>query len=308
MKNYQILSRLLYYVPYHSPIHPGRMLTTLSCLTTIVETLNGNGVSYSANIKLSTSKKNMGLAFLHGALIAQFVVLVAFVSLTGYLHYRYKMLGPYPKNVKDVLITLYISSALIGVHAIYRTVEYYSISSFRINPHQPFMNPSSIFPIIRYEAFFWVFETLLMLINSFLLNFRNPMAVLPIDSRIYLTEDGTSEIVRPGYEDVRFFLIAMVDPFDVIGLILGRNRTKEFWKTNSNGKEIGESTASPHILGDQEHDVEKAASRGTDSSGVEVGQGTEKTIAAANVSGATNQDEGRTTADVAANHFFEPKV
>lgn len=289
MTNYQILSRLLYYVPYHSPIHPGRMLTTLAGLSTIVETLNGNGVSYSANIKLSTSKQNMGLAFLHGALIAQLVVLVAFVSLTGYLHYRCKTLGPYPKNVKDVLITLYISSALIGIRAIYRTVEYYSISSFRINPHQPFMDPSSVSPIIRYEAFFWVFETLLMLTNSFLLNFRNPMAVLPIDSRIYLTEDGTSEIVGPGYEDVRFFLIAMVDPFDVIGLILGRNRTKEFWKTNSNGKEIGESMASPQILGSQENDVENAAGRGTDSSKAEIRHSAEKTVAAAPVSEATNQ-------------------
>lgn len=264
MSNYQILSRLFYYVPYHSPIHPGRMLTTLAGISTVVETLNGNGVSYSANIKLSKTKQDMGKTFLKAALIVQLVVLTGFVSLTGFFHYKCRKNGPFPKNIKGGIITLYCSSALIGVRTIYRTVEYYSVSSLRITPS---MNSSSVSPIIRYEAFFWVFEALLMLANSFLMNIRHPMRFLPRDSRIYLAEDGTTETVGPGYEDTRFFLIAIVDPFDLIGLIIGRHMKKEFWKTNANLKEDSGSITTDGAVSGKENDVEKAVGANMNGSG-----------------------------------------
>jgi len=252
MSNYQVLSRLLYYIPYHSPIHPGRMLTTMLGLSTIVETLNGNGVSYWANLKLSHGKQNMGRIFLKAALIVQIVVLIGFLSLTAFFHYKCKKHGPFPRNVRGVLITLYCSSVFIGVRAIYRTVEYYTVSNFRYSPEMS----SSASPLIRYEAFFWVFEALLMLANSLLLNIRHPMRFLPRDSRIYLAEDGITEKVGPGYEDLRFFLIAMVDPFDLIGLVRGRHIKREFWKTEDQGGAIATKGAE----GGRECDVEKTAS------------------------------------------------
>ena len=74
---------------------------------------------------------------------------------------------------------------------------------------------------------------------------------------MYLTEDGTREIVGPGYEDLRFFLIAMADPFDLIGLMMGRNRTKEFWKVNENSEEHG-AIAVNGAVGGKDSDIEKA--------------------------------------------------
>jgi hypothetical protein len=196
------------------------------------------------------------MPFIKAALITQIVVLIGFVCLTASLHRKCKKHGPFPKNMKNILITLYCSAALIGIRAIYRTVEYYSIPSLRITAE---INTSSVSPIIRNEAFFWVFEALLRLANSFLMNFRNPMSVLPRDSRVYLTEDGTRELVGPGYEDVRFFLIAMVDPFDLIGLITGRNRTNEFWKVDAGLEEDSESKVMNRAVHGQEADIEKAA-------------------------------------------------
>jgi len=35
--NYYILGRILYYVPQHSPMHPGRVLTTFAAISGIVE-------------------------------------------------------------------------------------------------------------------------------------------------------------------------------------------------------------------------------------------------------------------------------
>jgi len=216
-------------------MHPGRILTTLGGISAVVETLNGNGVSYWANIKVSHGKQLMGLDFLKASLVVQLVVLVGFISLTGWFHYNCKKKGPFPKAIRDVIITLYISSVLIGIRALYRTVEYYSVKVFIYKPN---MDRSSASPLIKYEAFFWVFEALLMLANSMLWNVRHPLAHLPLDSRVYLAEDGSKEIVGPGYEDLRFFVIAMIDPFDLIGLAMGRHTRKEFWKTdNVEGKD-----------------------------------------------------------------------
>jgi hypothetical protein len=261
MMNYQILSRVLYYLPYHSPIHPGRMLTTMLGIATIVETLNGNGVSYWSNIKNSGGKQSMGKRFLKAALVLQLVVLICFLSLIGYFHYQCKKKGPFPKNVRGVLITLYCSSVLIGIRAIYRTVEYFTISTFRYTPAMS----SSAPPIIRDEVFFWVFEALLMLANSFLFNLRNPMRFLPKDFKVYLAEDGVTEVEGPGYLDMRFFLIAMVDPFDLIGLARGRHLKRDFWKTDANLKEQGEPTVTRDGVVDKESDVEKAMGGDTSS-------------------------------------------
>jgi hypothetical protein len=265
MCNYQILSRLLYYVPYHSPMHPGRILTTLGGVSAIVETFNGNGVSYWANIKVSPGKQRMGLAFLKASLVIQIVMLVGFVSLIGWFHYNCHKKGPFPKPIKDVLITLYASSVLIGIRAIYRTVEYYSVTIFI---YKPDMDPSSASPLIKYEAFFWVFEALLMLANSVLWNVRHPMEYLPRDSRVYLSEDGVTEITGPGYEDLRFFVIAMVDPFDLIGLAMGKHIRKEFWK-EEHGKSKG---------GDEESEGKEDAEKTAGASGGGSGVGKEKAV------------------------------
>lgn len=227
------------------------MLTTMLGIATVVETLNGNGVSYWANIKNSGGKQSMGKRFLKAALILQLFVLICFLSLVIWFHHRCRKIGPFPKNVKSVLITLYLSSTLIGIRAIFRTVEYFTISTFRYTPS----TAASASPIIRYEAFFWGFEALLMLANSFLFNFRNPMRNLPKDPKVYLAEDGVTEKIGPGYEDVRFVLLAMVDPFDLIGMIRGRQMKRDFWKVEM-GKEEETSPTASEIVAGREHDVE----------------------------------------------------
>ena len=132
MLNYQILSRLLYYVPYHLPMHPGRMLSTLNGISSVVQTLNGNGIAFSANIKLSKTTQDMGKTFLKVTVIIQLVAQMGFVFLAGFFHHRCRTRGPLPKNIKNVLITLYYSSAILFVRTIYRTIECYSVPSFHI--------------------------------------------------------------------------------------------------------------------------------------------------------------------------------
>ncbi|POS70258.1 RTA1 domain-containing protein [Diaporthe helianthi] len=58
--NYHILGRVLFYVPYHSPIHPGRVWTTFAMLASVVEGLSSVGASYSANQALTARTQDLG--------------------------------------------------------------------------------------------------------------------------------------------------------------------------------------------------------------------------------------------------------
>ena len=144
-----------------------------------------------------------------------------------YFHRKCYKANLLPENLEAVLYTLYCSSALIVVRTIYRTVEYFAISEIRVEPG---FNPMSISPIVRYEWFFWVFEALLMIANSVLLNMRHPARFLPDNNKIYLAEDGITEIVGPGYEDKRNSLLTVFDPFDLVGLVKGRDKGSRYWE------------------------------------------------------------------------------
>jgi hypothetical protein len=244
-----MLSRILYYVPYHSPIHPGRVLTTFGAISAIIEALNSNGAAYVANTSLPKSRQDIGKSLLKSALVMQLGVLSLFVTLAAYYHRKCKKAGQLPDNLRAVLITLYISSCLIGIRTIYRTVEYFT--SANLNFHT--LDPTTISPILRYEWFFWVFEACLMVTNTFWLNVRHTMRYLPRDNKIYLAQDGVTEIQGPGYEDKRLFIVTIFDPFDFVGMCRGRNMEKRFWETHQEGRA---ETVEPAESG-QNADVEK---------------------------------------------------
>jgi hypothetical protein len=218
----------MYYVPYHSPIHPGRVVTTFSAISTIVESLNGSGVSLSVNTSNPESTQNVGKALLKAALITQLAIMCLFVFLATHFHRRCYKAGLLRKNLKSVLITLYCSCALITIRTIYRTYEYYSLAAISITPG--FDPNTDISPVVRYEWYFWVFESLIMLANSVLLNARHPGRYLPKNINIYLAEDGVTEIEGPGYLDKRPFLITLIDPFDLMGLVRGRDKKERYWE------------------------------------------------------------------------------
>jgi hypothetical protein len=223
----------------------------------VIEALNGNGAAYSANSSLPKTKQNIGSSLLKAALILQLGVLASFVMLAAYFHYKCRKASILPKNLKAALITLYCSSALIGTRTIYRTIEYFTTVSIHWDQIE---KPDQLSPILRYEWFFWVFEATLMVVNTFLLNARHPLRFLPRNNRIYLAEDGLTEIEGPGYEDKRPWYVTVVDPFDLVGMAKGRNMERRFWETHearrlgapeeANGAvENGKSVAAQEALG-----------------------------------------------------------
>jgi hypothetical protein len=208
------------------------VFTTFGAMSLVVEVLNSNGAAYVANTSIPQSQQDIGKGLLKAALILQLVIVSLFVTLAAYFNRKCKKAGLYPKNLKEVLITLYISSALIWIRTIYRTVEYFSTASLNFSN----VDPKPITPIMRYEWFFWVFEATLMVTNTFLLNARHPMRYLPRDNTIYLAQDGVTEVAGPGYLDRRRWYLTFFDPFDIIGIARGKDKNQKFWETHDVGR------------------------------------------------------------------------
>ncbi|KAJ6439968.1 RTA-like protein [Purpureocillium lavendulum] len=242
LQNYHVLGRILYYVPYLSPLHPGRVLTTFGFVSAIVEALNGWGASYSANQSLSDGEMAAGHALIKASLLIQIFVISCFILLAALFHRRCSEQGIKSPRLCAPLVTLYVSTGLILVRTIYRIVEYFSIA--QLNFRDPGFDSMSMSPIIRYEWFFYVFEASVMVCNCVLFNARHPRRYLPCSNTIYLAQDGVAEVEGPGFKDPRPFWQTVVDPFDLWGLSRGHSsQTARFWEDGNGGAETDAKAA-----------------------------------------------------------------
>ncbi|OAQ72782.1 RTA1 domain-containing protein [Pochonia chlamydosporia 170] len=231
LANFHVLGRILYYVPYHAPLHPGRTLTTFGSLSFVVEVLNGLGIAWVAQPTVKENLHNVGHGLLKASLLLQLFVIVLFLGTAGTFHYRCARGGVLTRATRFPLVTMYTSSLLVFVRCVYRTVEYFSSESMYGAKSVDELNALS--PIIRYEWFFYVFEASLMLVNEGLWNVMHPRRFLPRDYHVYLAKDGKTELQGPGWEDERGFLMTMIDP---LGCMDRGKKEAPFWETDGIGK------------------------------------------------------------------------
>jgi hypothetical protein len=225
LANFHVLGRILYYVPYYSPLHPGRVLTTFGALSAVVEVLNALGVSYIANVNASESRHDLGYTLMKISLVLQLMVIVLFVSLAVMFQWRCAQGGIRSKRVSGPLLTLYASTVLILVRCVYRTVEHFAFSG-----GQTGTDPKDLSPMVRYEWYFYVLEASVMLVNSVLWNVRHPRRYLPQHSTTYLAQDCSTDLEGPGWKDTRPFVMTLLDPFG--WLDSGKKKEQPFWETN----------------------------------------------------------------------------
>ncbi|KAJ5092861.1 hypothetical protein N7456_008722 [Penicillium angulare] len=235
--NYFTLGRILYYIPYHSPIHPGRVYSTFIALGVIIEVITANGAVKLASSDSTAAEQNIGKGLLKAALILQLLLMAAFVALAARFHSNCKKGGVLNDKIKRCLIVMYISCSLITIRTIYRTVEYFTAASLNTST-----NLDNLSPILKQEWFFWFFETAFMYTNTTMLNVFHPMQKLPRSNKIYLAQDGITEIEGPGYEDPRHWVQTFIDPFDVYGIITKRDRGNVYWETNQEQSKAGPTT------------------------------------------------------------------
>ena len=210
-----LLGRTLYYVPYLSMIHPGRVISTFVGLDVIVEVLTGNGAAKIANLSNSQEQKNIGNGLIRASLLLQIVLFALFISLEVIFHVRLVKARIMTPKLRAIVALLYASSALILARNIYRCIEVWQGYTGYLQ---------------RHEAFFYVFDAGLMLVNSVMLNVWHPARYLPASNRVYLGRDGAMEHEGPGWVDPRPWWASALDPFDLVGLVKGKDKTTAFWE------------------------------------------------------------------------------
>ena len=228
ISEYFILGRLLAYLPYHAPIHPGRVLSTFLFLGWSIESLAASGAGNSAGPGRIPSQYTSGIACLKTALILQAFLEASFFSLIGLLHYRCKRAGHFPRNVRILCFVLYTTSFMMFVRCIVRTVEGFEAAGCDQD------QGGFCGPVQRHEWFLWVFEVANITTFAALLTIFHPGRYLPADTRRYLDpNDGRTERVGPGFSNAirRPWLATVIDPLDIYSMVKGRAMAVDkFWE------------------------------------------------------------------------------
>lgn len=215
--NYFVLSRILYYMPYLAPMHPGRVATTFIGLDGVCEILIGSGAWRMANSSLTDSQRQVGANMVMASLCLQATLFAGFGVLAALFHRKASRAGVLKKDLKTVLYVMYASAAIVTIRCIYRLVEY--ILGWE----------SSIY---QNEVYFWIFEAALMFVNTALLNTFHPGKRLPRSNGTFLAKDGVTERKGPGWDDDRPWPVTIFDPLDLWGLLRGKDQETKFWDMN----------------------------------------------------------------------------
>lgn len=197
-------------------MHPGRVISTFVGLDVIVGALTANGAAILSDPTNSPSRLRSGRYEFRASILLQLFCFIGFIILEITFHRRcIKARNIITPRLRTVFVLLYASSGLILVRNIYRVVEVFEGGDGYLNSH---------------EAFFYVFDGALMLINTVMFNIMHPMMILPNSNKVYLATDGCSERMGPGWMDKRNFFLTLIDPFDIVGLVRNKDKKEKFWE------------------------------------------------------------------------------
>ncbi|MCF7632425.1 RTA1 domain-containing protein [Oscillospiraceae bacterium SCCA1] len=222
---YNVLGRLMRYLPMHAPLHPGRVVVIFVYAGIAVESLTSAGASLYATASVDdASKFKLGGTLISISLVLQAVIEVVFISLVAVIHrrcVRHRMLTP---NVRKLCIMLYGTSAFVLIRCIFRAIE-----SFALHSTDDCSANSLCRFVSQNEWYLYAFEAAPMVIYTYWINVIHPGRLLPSSPNRYLDTDGATERMGPGWVDTRSRWETFVDPLDVGGVIRGRPAHEEFW-------------------------------------------------------------------------------
>ena len=220
---YNILARLMHYLPMHAPLHPSRVVYLFIYIGAAVEALTAVGARRISENGPGSSGYVSGGRFISVSLVLQGVVECFFIGMVGQLHVRCKRANMLTPNVRSVIIMLYGTSTLILLRCIFRAVEAFG----KYNDSCKTFNCGTV---VDREWYLYVFEATPMVIYTFWLNVMHPSRFLPSTHKRYLDPDGRTERLGPGWIDRRPIWMTFVDLFDVAGAIHGRPDDVKFWQ------------------------------------------------------------------------------
>ena len=221
---YNILGRLMHYLPMHAPLNPNRVVIFFVYLGAAVEALTGNGASRLSSAKGDQSKIRSGGTLIASAVVLQAAIEALLMAMVGLLHYRCARSNMLTHNVRNIFLMLYGTSTLVLLRCIFRAVENFSVLDVLTSNacNETCRN------ILRHEWYLYAFEAAPMVIYTYWLNIMHPGRLLPHRTKTFLDLNNI-ERLGPGWIDRRSKLMTFVDPFDIRGIIRGHPAHEKFW-------------------------------------------------------------------------------
>ncbi|KAJ5675640.1 hypothetical protein N7462_008537 [Penicillium macrosclerotiorum] len=158
----------------------------------LVEALNGLGVAFTSNP--TGNKRNAGKILVLASLGVQLCVICSFFLMATIFYVRCVKHYIRNKAIPALPFILYVSMFLILIRSIYRVIEHAGDTSVDLKDPNKLQSMSSV---MRYEWYFYVFEATTILLNSLLWNVFDAGRFLPQNAKIFLAEDGVTEMIIP---------------------------------------------------------------------------------------------------------------
>ncbi|EXJ86995.1 hypothetical protein A1O3_03952 [Capronia epimyces CBS 606.96] len=220
---YNILGRLMHYLPMHAPLNPSRVLYFFLYLGIVVEAVTAAGAARLAAARDDISLYQSGAVLISVGLVLQAVIECLFMGMVAWLHRRCVLSGMLAPNVRTICIMLYGTSTLILLRCVYRAIEAFSTIA----------SPTSCLGLCRailwHEWYVFAFEAAPMVLYTYWLNIIHPGRFLPRQSTRYLDPDGRTERDGPGWIESRATWWTFFDPFDLRGRAKGQLHHEAFW-------------------------------------------------------------------------------
>lgn len=220
---YNVLGRLLRYLPMHAPLNPDRIIILFIYLGAAVEGLTAAGASQVATAKNDTAQRQSGATLISIALVLQAVIELVFIAMVATVHRRCVLARSLPHNVRRLCIMLYGTSTLVLIRCIFRAIESFATISASSSCNDLCRT------ILLHEWYLYVFEALPMVVYTWWINTIYPGALLPRDRNVYLDIDGLTERRGPGWIDKRSRWKTFADPFDFVSVVSGQQHHEKFW-------------------------------------------------------------------------------
>jgi hypothetical protein len=184
-------------------------------LDALTEIVIVNGALRVANTSTSKTEQHIGDILVKVGLILQCLMFVFFLVLGINFQRKARKIGVMTKKLSTVLTVLYISCIIITARCIYRMIEYFQGYGGYV---------------FRHEWVFYIFEASIMFINTAMLNTFHPARYLPRSNKVFLCQDGNTEVEGPGWDSKRPFIATLFDPFDIVGLVSRQDKKNRFWE------------------------------------------------------------------------------
>ena len=220
---YNLLGRLMNYLPMFASFNPYRVVYLFIYLGILVEGLTAAGASRLAagSGEDDRDRYRSGGILISVSLVLQAVVESALMAMVAQLHYRCLRANMITRNVRIVCYTLYGTSTFVIFRCVFRAIE--AFTTYFTDDCTGVCES-----IVRNEWYLYALEVAPMIIFTYWINILHPGRQLPSSVGRYL-DYNKIERFGPGWKDTRHPLMTFVDPMDFIGLMTGEASHDKYW-------------------------------------------------------------------------------